>query len=51
MKINYYILLLLLSVITSFAQTNKNTSNNSIASKNVFVKDLLSKMTLEEKLG
>lgn len=51
MKINYYKLLLLLSVITSFAQTNKNTSNNRIASKNVFVKDLLSKMTLEEKLG
>ncbi len=51
MKINYYILLLLLSVITSFAQTKKNTSNNNIASKNVFVKDLLSKMTLDEKLG
>lgn len=51
MKINYYTLLLLLSVIISFAQTKKNTSNNSIASKDIFVKDLLSKMTLEEKLG
>lgn len=51
MKIHYYKLFLLLSVITSFAQTNKNTSNNSIAPKDIFVKDLLSKMTLDEKLG
>lgn len=52
MKIKYYLPLLLLCVFSINAQTKKSKNNNkNIATKDIFVKDLLSKMTLEEKLG
>jgi beta-glucosidase len=50
MKIRFTILILSLFGITiSFAQKSKKTT--TIAPKEIFVADLLSKMTIEEKLG
>ena len=52
MKIKYYLPLLLLCVFSINAQTKKSKSNSkTIAPKAIFEKELLSKMTLEEKLG
>lgn len=52
MKIKYYLPLVLLCVCATFAQTkNKNKDNKTIAPKEIFINELLSKMTLEEKLG
>lgn len=50
MKIKFSILLLLLSSFT-FAQKAKKEKPVTIAPKEIFVAELLSKMTLEEKLG
>ncbi len=42
-------ILLLLIGFTAFAQ--KKSANNTVASKEIFVSELLAKMTLEEKIG
>ncbi|MEO5775499.1 MAG: beta-glucosidase BglX [Flavobacterium sp.] len=50
MKIKFAILLfVLLGTVTSFAQKSKKVM--PIATKEIFVSDLLAKMTLEEKIG
>jgi len=49
MKIKFAILLILFGTVASFAQKSKKVT--PIAPKEIFVSDLLSKMTLEEKIG
>ena len=50
MKIRFAILLFtLFGMVSSFAQKSKKLT--TIAPKEIFVSDLLSKMTLEEKIG
>ena len=51
MKIKATIILLLLAGLTFAQKAKKGKFSISIAPKEVFVTDLLSKMTLEEKLG
>lgn len=46
---NYFTLLLLLFTLTVFSQKKKKTVE--IAPKEIFVSDLMSKMTVEEKIG
>ena len=46
---NYFTLLLLLFTLTVFSQKKKKTVE--IAPKEIFVSDLISKMTVEEKIG